>query len=246
MSDTTPLEKRVAAALDAGNDPYRDDVAALLDVLVLARDRADGWQRQCEETQQERNAAMLRAEQAERERDEARHAVLRRFNEANEEKAARERAEADNAALLESYRRTWGCVMHDNVVHSPACNASPQGECTPSCPARVASTLLASGHPGAALLEESERRRQLLEDVAKACRGLGPVTPEIEAVVGRVLERLRALEERATMLDRVHPGAVEMLREHPGHTFNWKVRCITCAPTSREKRRANAMKERKP
>lgn len=79
--------------------------------------------------------------------------------------AARERAEADNAALLEAYRRTWGCVMHDNVLHSPACNAndSEYGTCTPECPALYVSNLLKADHPGAALLE----RLRALEEVAR-------------------------------------------------------------------------------
>jgi hypothetical protein len=88
--------------------------------------------------------------------------------------AARDRAEADNAALEEAYRRTWGCVMHDNVVHSPACNdrTDGRGDCTPECPALRVSELFKADHPGAALLEyvkAAERLRSLAAH-DEACR----------------------------------------------------------------------------
>lgn len=110
---------------------------------------------------------------------------------------------ADNAALVESYRRTWGCVQHDNVVHSPECNAKTRGECTPECPARDVSALLKADHPGAALLEENQR----LRETTKACADNLQVRPE-DLVAGCALvatdleserksnERLRADSER--------------------------------------------------
>jgi hypothetical protein len=75
------------------------------------------------------------------------------------------RAEAGNAALLDAYRRTWGCVMHDSVLHSPACNADSRGDCTPECPALAVSMLLRADHPGAALLAEVEALRVALHDL---------------------------------------------------------------------------------
>lgn len=117
------------------------------------------------------NAEEVARERAERERDEA-------CEYWKAEIAARERAEADNAALvrgIHAFHEAWKSGRDTLAL--------------------VALLRLAHGdHPGAALLEKSERRRQLLEDVAKACRGLGPVTPEVETILGRVLERLQALE----------------------------------------------------
>lgn len=119
-----------------------------------------------------------RAEQAERERDEARSALADAVKVVAETHVARDRAEADNAALLQGI-----AAFHE---------AWKTGRDTLALAALL--RLAQADHPGAAILEESERRRQLLEDVAKACRGLAPVTPEVEAVVGRSLERMRAAD----------------------------------------------------
>jgi chromosome segregation ATPase len=96
-----------------------------------------------------------RATQAENELRALKLSHERLRKECMDAEARAERAEADNAALLEAYRRTWGCVMHDNVVHSPACNdrEDGRGDCAPECPALRVSSLLKADHPGAALLE---------------------------------------------------------------------------------------------
>lgn len=136
--------------------------AAIAEDLAAVRQSAEFFDRAANEERK-------RAEQAEQDRDEARAGEAAAFvagkAEAREEI---ERAEADNAALLEAYRRTWSVVQHDNVLHSPACNASddPLGICTPDCPALYVSNLLKADHPGAALLE----RLRALEKVREAVR----------------------------------------------------------------------------
>jgi hypothetical protein len=166
--------------------------------LTAERKRREGLQRHYDAAGPDHNLLALldlceeRRTQAERERDEARHAVLARFNEATEERRSRERAEADNAALLEAYRRTWGCVQHDNVVHSPACNATGNGsgDCTPECPARAVSELLASSHPGAAMLE----RMRALEGLAAAVRDYLSPEPKREHNLFPVRNALAAVD----------------------------------------------------
>lgn len=200
---------------------WKEEADALREQLAAERKRREEVEDLWHEEQQAHTAAVTRAEQAERERDEARrdkrdmggiisrtmdalegdpddnmvglararmgdlqraeaalsvrtaeYDEMQRSQEAGAQRirelmAQAERAEADNAALLEAYRRTWGGVMHDNVVHSPDCNEAGNGSggCAPECPALYVSALLKADHPGAALLE----RMRALEKVREAC-----------------------------------------------------------------------------
>lgn len=150
-------------------------------------------------------SAVTRAELAERERDEARRNAHVVGVAMSNEVAARERAEADNAVLLD--------VLREVRIH--ACTELGCMACFKRAQAEQAD------HPGTALLERmreterlSEERRQLLEDVAKACRSMGPETPEVQSVVGRALERLRALETvRELLKDGVTGGHIVLVDE---------------------------------
>lgn len=45
-----------------------------------------------------------------------------------------------------------------------------------------------------------------------------------------MLEESVRRDERAKVLEAVHPGVVEMLKDerHKGHRFHWAVKCLTC------------------
>lgn len=160
----------------------------------------DDLKRRFEVTLDERSRLHTDIQRVEKELDEARNDAAAAFVAGRAENAeALERAEADNAALLEAL---------DEAVQQVE-SVDLQG-------AEALRGVLDAEHPGAALLERmreteqiSEDRRQLLEDVARACRGLGPTTPGVEAVVGRALERLRALEAF-----RKAAGVVEEMWRH--------------------------------
>lgn len=98
---------------------------------LLAAMRRDGSDDEAEAVVRLRQ----RTEQAEMERDEARAALAQAVKVVAETHMARERAEADNAALLDSLRRAES-ELSDAVVRHHGIDA-----------------VLSADHPGAALLE---------------------------------------------------------------------------------------------
>jgi hypothetical protein len=89
------------------------------------------------ETRKAHAEVVARAEKAEKERDEARADLVEACNQRDEQKIARERAEADNGALL--------LALRDVVARWPT------GEMTVS--RSTHETIANADHPGAALLE---------------------------------------------------------------------------------------------